>query len=386
MAETERFRLTDTGIARLRSREHEYTVWDTRIAGLGVRVRPTGKASFILLLKDSGRSKRVSLGPVASTTVDDVRRHCHAVMAEPDPGKSTDATRDAPLFRDFVAGPWRESHFSRYKAWTQRGVRSALSSQLLPAFGGTPLDQITRDQVLRWFVSHSRTAPGGANRVLGILRQILNFAVACGHLDTNPARGVTMNRRTARTRFLSRDELRRLHAVLDQYSGTCPELREQADMIRLLLLTGCRRGEIRMLRWSEVDENTLALGDSKTGPRTVQLSAQARRILERQPRAESTFVFPSPRNPDRPRGPHIRLWDSVRREAEIEDVRIHDLRHTFASHAVMNGVPVPVISRLLGHSDARMTLRYAHLADKEIEAAAERIGTALARVMSSDQG
>ena len=386
MAETERFRLTDTGIARLRPREHEYTVWDTRIAGLGVRVRPTGKASFVLLRKDGGRSRRVSLGPVTSTTVDEVRRQCHAVMAEPDAGKPTDTTREAPLFRDFVDGPWRESHFSRYKDWTQRGVRSALSSQLLPAFGETPLDRITRDQVLRWFDAHSRTAPGGANRMLAILRQILNFAVACGHVDTNPARGLTMNRRTARTRFLSRDELRHLHGVLDEYSGTRPELRQQADMIRLLLLTGCRRGEVRMLRWSEVDGDTLALGDSKTGPRTVRLSARARRIIERQPRVESAFVFPSPRNRDRPRGPQIRLWDSVRRAAGIEDVRLHDLRHTFASHAVMNGVPVPVVSRLLGHRDVRMTLRYAHLADKEIEAAAERIGTALAHVISSDQG
>lgn len=385
MARTDRLRLTDTGIARLRPREQEYTVWDTRIAGLGVRVRPTGKASFVLLRKDSGRSRRVSLGPVASTSVEEVRRHCHAVMADPDAAKPTDTTRDAPLFRDFVAGPWRESHFSRYKAWTQRGVRSALSSQLLPTFGETPLDRITREQVLRWFDAHSRTAPGGANRVLGVLRQILNHALACGHIDTNPARGLAMNRRIARTRFLSRDELRRLHGVLDEYAGARPDLKQQADMIRLLLLTGCRRGEIRMLRWSEVDGDTLALADSKTGPRTVRLSARARRIIECQPRAGSAFVFPSPRGPNRPRGPQIRLWDSVRRAAGIEDVRLHDLRHSFASHAVMNGVPVPVVSRLLGHRDVRMTLRYAHLADKEIEAAAERIGMALARVMSSDQ-
>ena len=286
MAETERFRLTDSAIARLRPREREYTVWDTRVAGLGVRVRPAGKASFILLRKVGGRSRRVSLGPATSRSVEDVRRHCHEVLAESAPDKPTGASRNAPLFRDFVAGPWRESHFSRYKAWTKRGVRSSLSCQLLPAFGETPLDEITRDQVLRW---------------------------------------------------------------------------------------------------SEVDGDKLALGDSKTGPRTVCLNAQARRIIERQPRAESAFVFASPRDSNRPRGPHITLWDSVRREAGIEDVRMHDLRHTFASHAVMNGVPVPVVSRLLGHSDVRMTLRYAHLADREIESAAERIGTAMARVMSGGQ-
>lgn len=385
MAETERVRLTDSAIARLRPREREYSVWDTRVAGLGVRVRPAGKASFILLRKVGGRSTRVSLGPTASRSVEDVRRHCHELLAESAPDKPTCASRNAPLFRDFVAGPWRESHFSRYKTSTKRGIRSSLSCQLLPAFGETPLDEITRNQVLRWFDCHSRTAPGGANRVLGTLRQILNFAVACGHIDTNPALGVTMNRRTARTRFLSRDELRRLHDILDEFSGRDPNLRQQADMIRLLLLTGCRRDEIRKLRWSEVDGDKLTLTDSKTGPRTVRLNAQARRIIERQPRAESAFVFASPRNSDRPRGPHIRLWDSVRREAGFVDVRMHDLRHTFASHAVMSGVSIPVVSRLLGHSDVRMTLRYAHLADREIESAAERIGTAMTRVMSGGQ-
>ena len=104
----------------------------------------------------------------------------------------------------------------------------------------------------------------------------------------------------------------------------------------------------------------LTLADSKTGPRKVPLNTQARRILERQPQSGSAFVFPSPLDPARPRGPNLALWYRVRREAGVEDVRLHDLRHTHASHAVMNGVPVPVVSRLLGHSNVSMTLRYAH--------------------------
>ena len=93
-------------------------------------------------------------------------------------------------------------------------------------------------------------------------------------------------------------------------------------------------------------------------------------------------MFPSPVNPDRPRSHELPLWNKVRREAGIEDVRLHDRRHTFASHAVMNGVPVPVVSWLLGHSNTRMTLRYAHLGDREVAAAAERVGGAIARVMT----
>ena len=384
MEARERVRLTDALIARLRPRNREYTVWDTRIASLGVRVRPSGGASFVLLKKVDGRSRRIALGPVTSRGVEDVRRKCHTLMAGAASEGIAKLSTKAPLFRDFIAGQWRELHYSTYKRSTRKGVRFSLDRQLLPSFGSTPLDRITRTQVLHWFNAYSQSAPGGANHSLGLLNQILNFAIACGHIDANPACGVPMNRRPALTRFLSRDELRRLHVVLDEHSRKGPGLRQQADIIRLLLLTGCRLGEILKLKWSEVDADRLALGDSKVGPRTVHLNAQARLVIARQPRGESVFVFPSPRNAGRPRSPFLRLWNAARRDAGIEDVRLHDLRHTFASHAVMNGVPVPVVARLLGHANVKMALRYAHLADKEIEAAAERIGVAIARVTSSD--
>ena len=207
----------------------------------------------------------------------------------------------------------------------------------------------------------------------------MNFAIACGYIDANPMRGIRRNRRPALTRFLSREEIGRLHKALDRQTRKGGW--EQADIIRLLLLTGCRKGEIVRLRWSEVDGDRLVLADGKTGPRTLPLNTQARRILERQPRDGSSFVFPSPRDPSRPRSRNLALWYRVRREAGIEDVRLHDLRHTHASHAVMNGVPVPVVSRLLGHSNVRMTLRYAHLGDRDIEAAAERVGQSIAAIM-----
>ena len=381
MAGKNRMRLTDSAIARLRPREREYTVWDTRTPGLGVRVRPAGSRGFVLLRTTDGRSTRLSLGSVAAMRVDDARRQCHVLMAKPNSGPSTKRSHDMPLFREFVEGPWKEAHFHRYKPSTRKGVNSILTGQLLPSFGTTSLDHITRQHVFHWFDAYSRTAPGGANHALRILRQILKFAIARGYISINPARDQTMNRRTALTRFLSRDELRRLHRALDRHARTGPRRARQADIIRLLLLTGCRKGEMLTLRWNEVEGDTIALSDAKTGPRKVYLNAQARRIIERQPRGQSAFVFPSPRNPERPYNPNLPLWDQVRTEAEIKDVRLHDLRHTMASHAVMNGVPVPVVSRLLGHSNVRMTLRYAHLADKDIEAAAERVGAAMARTM-----
>ena len=207
----------------------------------------------------------------------------------------------------------------------------------------------------------------------------MNFAVACGYIEKNPTQGIRPNRRPKPTRFLSREEISRLHRALDAQIGE--NNRGQADIIRLLLLTRCRKGEIVRLRWSEVHRDALFLRDSKTGARMVPLNSQARNILEQQPRDASPFVFPSPGDPGRPCSDNLALWYRVRREAGIEDVRLHDLRHTHASHAVMNGVPVPVVSRMLGHSNVSMTLRYAHLGEREIEAAAERIGRSVAAIM-----
>ena len=381
MAERKRIRLTDAAIARLRPREREYTVWDSRVPGLGVRVRPTGGRSYVLIQHAGGRTKRVSLGPVSVRGIEAVRRECHARVADPEPERTDEPPPPAPLFRDFIAGEWKTAHFDRYKLSTQRSARSVLARRLLPAFGSKPLDRIAPAHVRRWFDAFSRTAPGNANHALNSLRQILNFAAACGHIDTNPTRGIRKNRRPALTRFLSREEIARLHEILDEESGRGERFRHQADIVRLLLLTGCRKSEIVRLRWSEIQDDRLVLAETKTGPRTVPLGSRARAILDRQPRGRSPFVFPAHRDPARPRYAELSLWYRVRRQAGIQDVRLHDLRHTFASHAVMNGVPVPVVSRMLGHSNVQMTMRYAHLADRDIEAAAERVGAAMARIM-----
>lgn len=382
MATRKRVRLTDAGIARLRPQEREFTVWDSRVAGLGVRVRPNGGRSYVLIRTVDGRTRRISLGAVASKGVDDVRQACLEMQAEAGSEVREATGRQAPLFRDFVAGAWHEAHFARYKPSNQRSAGYVLSARLLPAFGRIRLDCIRRADVERWFEECSRTAPGGANRATDVLRQILNFGIACGHLETNPACGVRRNRRTPVTRFLSRDEIRRLNEALDAASRRGRSGRQQADVIRLLMLTGGRKGEIVNLRWSEVGDSTLALADGKTGPRTVHLNPQARAVLDRQQRGPGPYVFPSHDDPFRPRSDNVSLWSRIRREACIEDVRLHDLRHTFASHAVMNGVPLPVVSRLLGHSSPRMTLRYVHLGDRDIRAAAERVGDAMARLMA----
>ena len=386
MAGTRKLRLSEAFVARLKPRTREYTVWDTRVAGLGVRVRPSGYRGYLFRHYALGRMQKITLGPVSSKAVNEARRECLEIAAQAQrDNRGTSVTKSCTEtlhFCDFVTGQWRSDCYTRYRISTKIGVNSALRSQLLPAFGHRPLDALTREHINRWFDGYSVRSPGGANHALSVLRQILNHAIACGHIEKNPVRGVKRNRRTPLTRFLSKEEVRRLHLALDAYRDSKWTLAQQADVIRLLLLTGCRRGEIINLRWQEVEDNVLNLSDSKTGPRIVCLSLPAHGIIERQPRGHSEFVFPALRDPSRPMHRGIPLWYKVRKTVGIEDVRLHDLRHTFASHAVLQGVPLPVVSRLLGHSQVNMTLRYAHVANREIQAAAERIGSAIARLLA----
>ncbi len=189
----------------------------------------------------------------------------------------------------------------------------------------------------------SRKTPGAANIALVVLRQIVTAARAVGHVGTDPAAGVRPNPRRKMIRFLSAEEIARLHRTLDRLVRERPSRRPQADIIRLLLLTGCRKSEILKLGWSEVDGDTLRLAEAKMGARTVWLSGAAQAVIARQPRNGSAFVFPSPGDPARPQSSNLGLWLLARREAGIEDARLHDLRHTVASQAVASDVPLPIV-------------------------------------------
>ena len=376
---TTRRRLTDANVARLAPASREYMVWDTRQAGLGVRVRPSGHRSFVFFRKGKDGARRMTLGPTTLLSVDEARKKCLAI--ETDTASSRARRGTAPTFREFVSGPGRAC-FDRCKPSTVKPMNWQLRARLLPEFGPVPLDRITRAGVTRWFDEYSRSAPGGANHALALLRRLLNHAVACGDLEANPARGVKRNPRPRLTRFMSREEVHRLHRALDHYACAPASFAQQADIIRLLLLTGCRKSEILTLQWKDVDTDTLNLADGKTGPRRVFLSAPARAILARQPQSGSAYVFPSPANRERPLSHNLPLWSSVRERAGLEDVRLHDLRHTFASHAVLRGIPLPVVSFMLGHKRSSMTLRYAHVGDRETENAAERVGAAISMLLN----
>ena len=202
-----------------RSRCGFYTVWDTRHAGLGVRIRPSGHRSFVYRPRGDGGARRITLGSAALMGVEEARRSCLAIETGAWPDRIE--RRAVPTFEEFVAGAGRAC-IERCKPSTQKAERWMLKARLLPAFGSSPLDRITRAGVTRWFNEYSRTAPGGANHALNLLRRMLNHAVVCGHLDTNPVRGIRRNPRPKLTRFLSREEVRRLHHELDRHGSVRP--------------------------------------------------------------------------------------------------------------------------------------------------------------------
>ena len=382
-----RIRLTDAGVGRLKPGKTEYVVWDNRVAGLGVRVRPSDHRSFVWHGHANGAAVRKTIGSAALKTVEDARRECLAIQNGAEISARKDGKEESvvPSFRDFAMGEWKAASQGRWGAWRRKSVHHMLEKQLLPAFGPRRLDRICRQDVERWFDAYSQTAPGGANHALQVLQQIMKAAVASGLITGNPAQDVRTNPRTKLTRFLSAGEIVRLHRVLDRLVDERPSRQAQADIIRLLLLIGCRRGEILKLKWSEVDGDVLRLAEAKTGPRTVWLSEAAQTIVARQTRDGNVYVFPSPKNPAKPCSNNLELWYRARREAGIEDVRLHDLRHTVASQAVARGIALSTVARMLGHSDPRMTLRYAHVSDRDVEAAAERIGKVIEAAMTGGQ-
>ncbi len=285
------------------------------------------------------------------------------------------ATDTAPLF-EVVAEEVFRRYGQRWKPTTATVNRSYLRNQILPWFRGRSIASITRRDVQGWLASRSAT-PAAANRSLPILSVIMGQAETYGYrpVETNPCAGVRRYRQRGRERFLTVEELRRLGETLAQRESfaTLP-----AAIVRLLLLTGCRQSEIRALRWTEYREGHLFLGDSKTGPRTVWLSAAARAVLDDLHRT-SAWIFPAasgngPLSTETLYG----WWRPVRAAAGLHDVRLHDLRHNYASFALRQGETVLTIGRLLGHRDPATTLKYIHFADTLAQDAVAKVGGVLA--------
>ncbi len=371
--------LLDGNLARkkLPPQDEEYVIWDTELPGFGLRVRPSGRRVWFVRVRQRGTQRRIALG--AAEDVDAVsarkeaRRLLGAVAVDGLPKK--EAVKAAPTMREFVEANWN-ALARQWKKSTRIRHRSAWMYDLGPVFGDLRVADITRADVIRWRDDCASRAEARFNRAVSVLACLLKYAEAIGlrPKGSNPCRGLPQYKRRLIERYLSPVEYRRLGVALREEDVRQPA---RVAIIRLLLYTGARVGEIRDLRWEWVHPPRLCLPDSKTGPKTIWLNRQAVAILGGIPRRpDCPFVFPN----DAGTAP-INLtnwWPVFRRSCGMPDLRIHDLRHSFASTAIMENVPLSTIGKLLGHALPETTARYAHLSDNVIADAAQRISGLLA--------
>ena len=366
--------LSEARIKGLKPRRRAYEVRDAKLKGFGVRVLPSGAKRFFVHTQHNGKRSWQTVADANAVDLNEARSRAEAMLGTLRGAASTQISSEETLFESVA-----EAVFQRYaRVWKPRTLevnRSYLRRQILPSFAGRQVADITRRDVQRWFAS-LRATPGSANRAAPVLSIIFQEATLLGYRpeESNPCRRLRRYRRNARERYLSNDEFTRLAAILSNHEAQWPQ---HVAAVRLLALTGCRRNEILSLRWSDYREGHLFLRDSKTGPRTVWLSSSARGILERLDH-RGTWVFQTNRGNAQPSSNWLRhFWRRVRDEANLSDVRLHDLRHSYATFALRQGESVLAIGRLLGHASPEVTLKYTHLADEMVREATEVIDAAL---------
>ena len=366
--------LSEARVRALKLRRSAFDIRDAKLRGFGVRVLPSGARRYFIHIQHRGEQFWKLVGDANAIGVDEARLRAasilDAIRRESDaPAESHDTLFEA------VAGRVFERYARVWKTGTHYVNRCYLRRQILPWFAGRQVSDITRQDVERWFAS-LRATPAAADRSMPILSVILRDAELFGYRPegSNPCRGIKRYRRQGRERHLSDEEIGRIGARLSAHEGV---RRLEVAAIRLLLLTGCRKSEVRTLRWSDYREGHVFLPDSKTGPRTVWLSSTARNVLDGLDR-KGPWVFRAARSSQpRSRGWPRLFWNRVRAEANLSDVRLHDLRYTYASFALRQGESVLAIGRLLGHAKPETTLKYTHLADEMVSAAVETVGAVL---------
>jgi len=361
-------KITKRSVDALSTKTRDYFYWDTQIPGFGVRVSPKGRKTYTVQYRIGGRTKRVSLGVHGAITPDQARelarRNLGDIARGEDPSGQIRRDRRAPHMSALCDRFIEEYVPVRCKPSTQREYKRCCDIFIRPKIGAMRIQDITRPDIAT--IHHDlRDKPYQANRVLGVLSKMFNLAEVWGLRPdgSNPTRHVQKYKEIKRERYLDPDEIETLWNVLDQAVLEDTETIHVTSAFKLLLLTGCRLSEIQKAKWSWIHGNTLLLPDAKTGPRRVMLSKSALEVIAALPRL--------------PGNPHLiagkvegqyatdlqKPWRRIRKTANIEDVRIHDLRHTYASLAAATGHSLHTIGKLLGHTQAQTTHRYAHLAD-----------------------
>jgi integrase len=378
-------KLTRTAVDRALPRPRRYRLNDSLVPGLCLLVLPSGARTYYLRHRVDGAQRELKLGTPAELSPDQARELARealaSVRAGGDPAAERRARREAPTI-EALAARHLQAHASRKRSG--RNDEILWRRHLLPAFARARLAAITREQVREWHACHPR--PATANRALEVLGVAMGLAEEWGWrpVGTNPARGVKAHPERQRRRYASPDELSRLREAISRWEAMGPlAIRWRfIQLVRLLLLTGARLREVMNAEWSELDWGRGVLRvpaeRGKTGASEVRLSDRALAILgelrlkigEQLP--ENRWVIPGETG-ERPLVGYRKMWLALLAEAEVTDLRVHDLRHTFASYSLSGGQTLGTVGQLLGHRSTQTTSRYAHLIDDAARAAVERV-------------
>jgi len=357
--------------------------YDDTVKGFACRVTDAGGRAFVInyFRKTDGRERRFTIGAFPDWSVAAAREEAKRLKREidggADPVGAHQESRTAPTIAD-LAARFEQDYVPRKRSSTQRVYRQQIHTDILPALGRAKVAAVTHADVDAFHHRLSARAPTHANRTLAVLSKMFSLAIRWGWRTDNPCRGIERNQEQKRHRYLTGAELARLSKALDKLPDE-----GAANAVRLLLLTGARRGELLAARWADINFETGvwtkpgATTKQKTQHR-VPLSEAACRLLAKmkdQAGDDTEWLFPARGGGHRP---HINgAWIRLRKTAKIPAARLHDLRHTYATALASSGLGLPVIGALLGHTTAQTTLRYSHLMDDPLRAATERAAAVL---------
>ena len=385
--------ITKRSVDAAKARSADSYLWDDELAGFGLKVTPAGRKVYLVQYQlggRQGRTRRVTIGQHGQVTPTfartEARRLLGEIAAGRDPANDRDKTRTDKSLGVVLDQFMVEYVRPKLKARTAQEYQRSAKLHILPRLGRRSIGEVSRADVARLHYE-LKNKPYQANRTLALLSKFFRWAEAHGLRPdgSNPCRHVQKYREARRERFLSEAELARLGDALreaDKDKSCSPWV---IAAIRLLAFTGARRNEILTLRWEHFSEEheSLFLPDSKTGRKAIHLNAPALALLQTIPRLEGNPYVICGERPGRHLVNIEKPWRRIRGAAKLDDVRLHDLRHSFASVAASDGQSLIVIGKMLGHSQPATTARYAHLADDPVKAASDAVGRHIASAMDS---